>query len=246
MFRSPLRSIWAFISAFLSPRLGVMGWDDALIAALISAVATTGSAAVANQARNRQIEAEEAIKRRDRFKQAELQRQSDAALRNTIQQQFAPEQLDADVSQAVGTRLANVAPATAAPPAAYTAAPVSAPREVKSDLERRLGTAASDARADAERRARLAAFGDASMVGNQRIGRVGEQLRRFQLESRGQSNVLPYDIAGIDNTRNNRRADIANVIGGIGNMYALQYGKPKGIGYGSIDPTQSGWPGTPY
>lgn len=219
-----------------------MGWE-AIVAALIAAAAGTYGTYSANKATNAQLEGQAQSERAERFRQAELQRQADAKVREGIQQ-FTPEKQQQDIAQAVDTRAAALSPQAPAPNQ-YQASTVAAPVEVKNDLERRLGDVAGRGRDEAMRRARLGAFGDVSQGEGFQLGRLGENLRQLTLQSRGDSSIFPYDLREQANRANpyGRRADLANTIGTIGSLYAMSAKpKPAPAGYGSIDATQSGYP----
>ena len=218
--------------------------DPITIAAIIAAIAAITGTGLANQANNKRIEAQSAQERAERFRQAELQRQADAELRSQIGQ-LTPEKHAADVQQAVAARTEATAPPLAAP-APYQSATPSAPVEVKSDLDRRLGMEGSKATEQAARRAKLAAFGDVSANQNMEIGRLGENLRQFQLQSAGSSRIFPYALR--ESTVNAGRgyargADLANTIGQVASLYSMGGGKKPGMGYGEASGAMPSHPG---
>lgn len=222
-------------------------WVPYVAAAASAAVGGAGTYAAAKANKN-QIESEYEAQRADKFRQAELQRQSDAAVRGEIAK-FTPEQQTNDIAQATAARTAATAPPPAPPQASYQAGAVAAPVEVNTDLNRRVGTATTNAREEAAKRARLAAYGDVSMQQNMDIGRVGEALRQFTTQSRNQSAILPAEIRGsLDKSQGwMRRADIANTLGSIGSLYAMGMKKPAGIGYGAAsNPSALGQTEGPY
>lgn len=207
-----------------------MGWEF-VIAAIVSALASAGGSAAANKANNAKIEAAAEQERAERFRQAEIQRQADAELRSQIGQ-LTPEKHAADIQQAIAARTEATAPPPSAP-APYQAATPSAPAEVKSDLDRRLEMTGGKAREEAARRAKLGAYGDVSAAQDMQIGRIGDNLRQMQLQSRGGTAIFPFALR--DATRNvgvgdARRSDIANVIGQTAALYSMGGGKKPASG----------------
>lgn len=221
-----------------------MGWEY-VIAAIVAALASAGGAAASNKSNNQRIEAQAEQERRERFRQAEIQRQADAELRTQIGQ-LTPEKHAADVQQAVAARTEATAPPLAAP-APYQSATPSAPVEVKSDLDRRLGMEGGKAKEESARRAKLAAFGDVSAAQNMEIGRLGENLRQFQLQSAGSSRIFPYALreSTVNAGRSSARtSDLANTIGQVASLYSMGGGgKKPDIGYGSASGAMGSHPG---
>jgi hypothetical protein len=224
----------------------------AVIAAIISALAGAGTAYASNRSQNQQIEAANEAERRERFRQAEMQRQADSRLRDGLQQ-FTPEQHDQQLQQAAASREAAMQPAAPAQDV-YQAAPstAAAPVEVKSDLSRRFGDVVASARDVAKRRATLEAYGDASLGQSFQMNRLGEEVRRSGDASRRSSSIYPYELSRDVSTAgaNSRAAaNVANVIGNIGSMYANRRwpGAAPGMGYGAAsNPAALGQTTGPY
>lgn len=219
-------------------------WVPAVIAAVTSA-AGTYSAAKSNKL---QIESQADAARQDRLRQAGMQEEADAALRDEVTK-FAPENTSKQLDLAAATRSAAAAPPQQAP-AQYQSAPTSAPVEVKGDLDRRLGDVTSKATEEAGRRARLAAYGDLSLAQNMQLGRLGENFRQLQSRSRGSTNVMRAE-SGLPSTAAQgwaNRSDLANTIGQIGSLYAMYGGKKSGgLGYGEAsNPSALGQSTGPY
>lgn len=222
--------------------------DPATIAYLIAAAIGALGTGAQLHSNKKIVEAQAEAQQQDRLRQAALQQESDAEVLRQIGS-LAPEKLESDVDRATAARAAATVQPGAAPPPQYQAAPAAAPKEVVSDLDRRLGGAQSDARREAEARARLAAFSDASQQGNMDIARIGERLRRFQRESRGQSSILPWEMqAAADRGRGSQNvANIANLVSDIGLRYAM--GRSAGSPSRAPAPDASayaGWSNSPY
>jgi hypothetical protein len=96
-------------------------------------------------------------------------------------------------------------------------------------MDRRLGDVAVKAKEEAARRAKLSAFGDVSQAQDFAVGRMGENLRQFQLQSAGQSRILPFAMREHlqDGRSYARGADAANLIGQVASMYAIGGGQKK-------------------
>lgn len=202
------------------------------IASLAAAAASAGAGAAgtysAAKANKMDIESRDAAQRADRFRQAELQRQADADLRNEVTK-FEPTTTQQQVDAAAATRVAGVAPAPAAAPAQYQSTTAVAPVEVKADLDRRLGNVATKAQSEAARRARLGAYGDVSVDQGMQIGRLGERFRQSRADSRGSTNVMNAEV-GVPNSASpgwRNRSDLANTIGQIGSLYSIYGGQQK-------------------
>ena len=201
----------------------------AYVAALLSAAAGAYGTVSANKARNLDTEQRYKALQDDRERQAALQKESDARLRQEIGK-FAPEDVQGEIDLAAAARVASATPQAAPAPSQYQAAPASAPVEVKSDLDRRLGDAGMKAREEAAKRARLAAYGDVSQQQNFGMNRLGENLRRLRGESAGSTNIMGIEsrlpATGVQGQLN--RADTANIISQIGSMYAMGAGRRGG------------------
>lgn len=208
------------------------GW----VPALVGAAASTAGAYSQNRASNAATEKAVETDRAEKFRQAELQRQADAKVREGIAQ-FTPEQHNQQVQQATATREAALQPTAAAAPDTYSAGTVAAPVEVKSDLTRRLGDMLMKGQAQGAARARLGAYGDASMAEGFGMNRVAEGVRRTALESRNSSGLYPQELRrDVQGAGDDWRVggDIANTIGQIGTYYAThRRPAPGGIGYGA-------------
>jgi hypothetical protein len=224
------------------------GWVPAVVAGLSAAATGAGtySAAKANKA---QVEAGYSATAADRFRQAEIQRQADAELRQKLGQ-FETEPVKEQVDQATAARTAAYTPPAAAPTAQYQASTPAAPAEVKSEAARKVDEVMKRATEEAARRARLGAYGDVSQAQRFGLNRLGESFRQLQANSRGSTNVMNAE-AGLPATaaqgwRN--RADTANLIGQIGSLYAMGAGKKKpSIGYGTAsNPYDLGQTDGPY
>lgn len=213
-----------------------------VIAAILAALASAGGAYAQNRSINQQVEGAAEAERRERFRQAELQRQADQRLREEIVQ-FTPEQQQRDLAQATATREAAYQP-PAPPSADYQATTVAAPKEVKGDLDRRLGDATSVARENAMRRARLEAFGDVAQGQQFQMNRLGEDLRRVSTDSAASSRLLPFQLrtAAGAGRRNAQAADIYNTIGQMGAYYAMTGGKPRAADASVRSVPTSQWP----
>lgn len=218
-----------------------MGISPAAIAAMAAAAAGTGSAYAANKSQNAKIEAQAQAERGERFRQAELQRQADAKVQQGIAE-FTPEKQAAQVQDATQERTAALQQATA-PVDQYQAATAAAPVEVGNDLSRRLEGAQAGVNDAAARRAKLAAYGDASMREGFDIQRIREALNRKRLESQASSRILPYELRETENKGKNWKnaSAISGILGKAAGAYAMGAGgSGSGIGYGTADPTQAG------
>lgn len=202
------------------------GGEAAWVPAVVAAVAGTGSAYAANRAQNKQVEAQAEAEKRDRFAQAELQRQADAKVQQGISE-FTPQKQDEQLAQATQQRT-QALQAAPAPTDQYQAAAPETPTVVSDDLNRRLQSTAATAKDAAARRARLGAYGDASMQQGFDMNRVREGLRRSQLESQGSSRMLPYALREASNAgsgdRNN--ASILGIVSDVAGKYSI-YGGGK-------------------
>lgn len=218
----------------------------AYVAALLSAAAGAYGTASANKARNIETEERHKALKADRERQAKLQEESDARLRQEVGK-FAPDDVQGEIDLAAAARAAAATPQAAPAPSQYQAAPASAPVEVTSDAKRRLEGAGMKAREEAAKRARLAAYGDVSQQQNFGMNRLGENLRRLRGESAGSTNIMGIESrlpsTGAEGYRN--RADAANIIGQIGTLYSMGAGarnrtpKPDSSAY-------AGWSESPY
>ena len=212
-----------------------MGYGlEFIIPALIAAAASTAGTYATNRAANSRAEAAAEADRRERFRQAEMQRQADVEIRRGIQQ-FTPEQHQQEIQQAAATREAAMQPAAAGPDA-YTSTTVAAPVEVKGDLDRRLGEVMAGGRQEAARRALLAAYGDTSALQGRQINRLGENVRRTIRDSVGSTGVNNLERrSAMEGAGDNWAlgADLANTVGQIGTYYATRRTPPQGIGYGA-------------
>lgn len=222
--------------------------DPVTIAYLIAAALGALGTGAQLRSNKKIVESQAEAQQQDRLRQAALQQESDAEIMRQIGN-LDSGKLESDVDRAVAARTAATVQPGAAPPPQYQAAAAVAPKEVTSDLDRRLGGAQGDARREAEARARLAAFSDASQQGNMDIARIGERLRRFQRESRGQSSILPWDMqAATEKGRGSQNvANIANLMSNIGMRYAMGGGGAKPDRTPRPDPTAyGGWSESPY
>lgn len=213
-----------------------MGWEA--IAAIIAALAATGSAAAQNKSNNLQVEAQDRAQQAERFRQAEIQRQADEDVKRGIQE-FTPEKQQDQVQQATQVRT-QALQAPAAQTDQYAQAPASTPKEVGSDLGRRLASVATHARQEAAQRAALGAYGDASQQEGFDMNRLRETLQRRRLESTGSSSILPYELRETANKGQNYAQGA--LLGGLVSSAAGAYS----IGAGKKPPASGASPGTPW
>lgn len=241
MFRSPLRSFWALVAWLLPTPLAIMGWDDALIAAIVAGLAATGSAAASNKANNARLEAQAEAERNDRFRQAELQRQSDEDVRRGIEQ-FTPEKQAEQVKQATDVRT-QALQTPQVPVDQYAQAAPSTPKEVGNDLSRRLASVATHARQEAASRASLGAYGDASQQEGFDMNRLRDTLARRRQQSVGSSSILPYELRETANVGRGLQnsATALGIASQIAGAYSIG-SKPKaGAATSSVAPTPGGY-----
>lgn len=241
MFRSPLRSFWAFVGWLLPSPLAIMVWDDALIAAIVAGLAATGSAAANNKANNLQVEAQNRAQAQERFRQAEIQRQADADVKRGIEE-FTPEKQAEQVAQATETRT-QALQAPAAQADQYAQAPASTPKEVGGDLGRRLASVATHARQEAAQRAALGAYGDASQQEGFDMNRLRETLQRRRLESTGSSSILPYELREIANKGHNytTAGTALGIASNIAGAYSIPARKPGVPAAGAAPASPAPW-----
>ncbi len=208
----------------------------ALAATAASAYANNRSVKAQNAARDNAIEAE-------RTRQHGFQEEANKAVMGATQG-FDPAKQEAQLQALQSTREAAM-PVVPAQTQGYQVPTASAPKEVSTDLGRKVSEALLSGKQAATRGAALKSFGDTELANNIALGRAGQDVGQLANYSHGSSNVLPMELQSAGNKGGNwgLAGDVLGSLGKIGMLYGATRKKPAPpTGYMSGLPGDAGDP----